>query len=164
MLGELGQGGFHLGSPREILAACWVSFYPASLVGEFGLRMCSTPSAPSEKPLQEAFSILWKFPEIGLCLNSGQSLPFEHKLSGWALEKCEEPSCAHQTALSATAQSSCPKLRPPLSRLSHFRGWKKERSKATMCPSESSTTLIHEETSRETPALTSCKEQETRKT
>lgn len=34
---EAWSGGFYLDSPWEILAAYWVSFSPASLVGEFGV-------------------------------------------------------------------------------------------------------------------------------
>lgn len=81
-LGEAWSGGFHLDSPGHILAARWVSFYPASLVGEFGLMTVFNPfHTPEEAASKGVFSSLWKFPGMGFCLSRSQALPFGQKMS-----------------------------------------------------------------------------------
>lgn len=101
--------GFHLGSPWDIVAAYWVSLYLTFLVGEFWVG--SPIDVYSGRSHLSILSFLGKIPGIGLCLNRGQALPFGQKMSGWALETCEEePSFALRHVLSVTVPHSCLKL------------------------------------------------------
>jgi hypothetical protein len=53
------SGGFHLGSPRDMVATCWISFYPASLVGEFGVGNLIAPLLSGKSHINQRFLFSW---------------------------------------------------------------------------------------------------------